>query len=246
MKNVAILLVELLLIVGLLVGIHSVYRQKAKARLEEKPLITNEIQLSSATLEEELTYFLATRLNLYEEGYEIVDVTNLATAAVTGTDYLVVTIRTPDGRYCQIAVSRQSVPWAKWELNPETYQLVDIRQPDSFSAQTPPWMREIGITAAQVEEYFAAHPELRRSGAQAFIDKQTGAYRLPADWYQAVKVESTFNVEVGKDKTMRIFSNIGEEARARLVNSYWKSDYPVQYLGPGYRGYLYKKIKGNE
>jgi hypothetical protein len=78
-------------------------------------------------------------------------------------------------------------------------------------------------------------------GELAFFDEKAGKYNLPLDWYQTV-----FTLEIEKDKTARLISDTGKQTKTTAANSYWKVDYPMQYLGPGYREYLYKKIKGEK
>jgi hypothetical protein len=67
---------------------------------------------------------------------------------------------------------------------------------------------------------------------------------LPLDWWKSVKVgESPFRykMEIGKNKTMRFVSDMKRESSSDL---FWKVDYPADYMGSGYRGYLFEKVKG--
>jgi hypothetical protein len=246
MKNVWILFIEVSLIIGLWFGIYTVYQKAQVKRFSHQSLVTSRLYLSDADMEEELIFFLSKKLGIYEHDYQIVDVVNLNTREVMGVDYILITLRAPDGRLCQVIVTRNSNPWAKWELDPVNFNVVDIVEPGSLAGQVSQWMQELSITPEQVDAYYKAHPEFSRKGEVAFLDDKTGALQLPPDWYQVVKPEATFSLEIGKDKTVRIISSMGEEAKKRVLNSYWKPDYPTDYLGPGYREYLFRKLKDTQ
>ncbi|HTY45177.1 MAG TPA: hypothetical protein VMD52_04205 [Patescibacteria group bacterium] len=246
MRNVWILFAEVLCIIALWFGVYTIYQKVQIRRFSHRPLVTDGIYLSDADIEEELIFFLSKKLGIYEQDYQVVDVVNLNTREVTGVDYILVTLRAPDGRLCQVIVSRNSNPWAKWELDPVNFNVVDIVEPDSLAGQAPQWMQELSITPEQVNAYYKAHPELAQKGEAAFFDAKTGVRQLPADWYQVIKPEVTFSLEIGKDKTVRIISSMGEEAKKRVVNAYWKADYPTDYLGGGYREYLFRKLKDSQ
>lgn len=73
------------------------------------------------------------------------------------------------------------------------------------------------------------------------MNSKTGKYELPADWHQTV-----LTVVTGKDKALHSRAEVEGQAKTEEINTYWKPDYSTEYTGLGYRGYLYKKIKGNE
>jgi len=246
MRNIWVLFIEVLLVICLWIGAYSIYRRSEARRLSHRTFVTSNLYLSNPELEEELIFFLARHLGIYDRNYEIVDVVNLNTRELVGADYILVTLRAPDGRLCQITVSRDRNPWAKWELNPENFEVIEVTESGAAGTQAAVWMRELGITPEQVDEYCKAHPEIIEETEAAFLDIETGKHRLPADWYQAVKIEKSLRLEIGRDKTIRLISSMEKEAKARVVNSYWKSDYPEEYLGPGYREYLYRKIKAEQ
>jgi len=237
MKKLLLVLAEFFLIIGLWLGVYYIYRQRGSGRAAYQSLMTRRMDLANAELEEELMYFLAKELGIYTGEFEIVDVVNLATHEIAGLDYILVTIKTPDDRLCQVTISRSTFPWSQWELNPGSFNVVEIVQP-GLESQTTKWMQELGITPDEVNAYYQMHPQAALRGDAAFFDNASQTYKLPEDWYQTV-----IKIEMGEDKTPRIISLTGKEAGFGLLNSYWKPDYPTDYLGPGYREYLFRKIK---
>lgn len=248
MRQLLIVLIEVGLIIGLWAGIYFPYLYKETVRsFPDKPLMSRQLHLLNFELEEELIYFLARQLGIYEGEFEIVDVVNLDTDQVAGTDYILITLKAPDGKLCQITVSRKSSPWAQWELNPENFNVVDFSMPGPvLGVEIPQWMKDLKITPEQVRAYFATHPQMAEKGEGAFIDEKTKKYKLPSDWYQTVKLETVFKLEISKNKPIRFVSSMGESAKINALNSFWKADYPIEYSGPGYRAYLYGKVKGTE
>jgi len=242
MRQLIILLIEFVLIIGLVIGIY--YTNLAKKfnypQKYNKPLISTRLDLSDAELKKELIYFLTKELGLYEEELKIVDVIYLYTDKISGADYILITLQSPDGKLCQLAVSRNLLPYAKWTLNTKDYRVIEPIKPLSSSeTKATQWMQELEITPKQAQKYYASHPDVAVKGESAFFDEKTGKYSLPSDWYQSV-----FTLQIEKDKTTRLISDTGQKMKTTAVTSYWKVDYPMQYLGPGYREYLYKKIKG--
>jgi len=219
-------------------------------RTEKKPssprrliLMTSRLRLANVELEEQLVFFLARKLGIYEGAFEIIDVVNLDTRDIAGADYILVTLKAPDGKLCQVTLTKQSYPWARWELVQESLTVSELpwSSPSVYIANTK-WMEDLGITADEVRQYYTAHPEKVGNAIEsAFLDRETGRYTLPPDWWQAPKLESPFRLEINKDKTIDFVS---EMKQSNAYDYYWNVDYPSELVGPGYRVYLYKKVKG--
>lgn len=241
MKKLIILLIESTLIIGIVIGIYITNRAKKVSYpyCYNKPLIRTRLDLSEQLLKKELVFFLAKELGLYGGSFEILDVVYLYTNDIIGAEYILVTLKAPDGRLCQITVSRKFVPWAKWKFNSKDFSIIEpLRSLLESQFEFPKWMQDLGVTAEQLQNYYEKHPEVAAQGESAFFDKKTGRYSLPSDWYQTL-----FVLVEEKGKTMRLMPQIQEEVKADIVNSYWRPDYPTEYLGLGYREYLYKKIE---
>jgi len=206
--------------------------------------INRRISLSNIDLEKELAFFLAKQFGIFEGSFEIVDIVNLNTTGITGTDYLLVTFKAPDGRFCQVSVARGSGPKAGWEILPESFS---VSQFASYQPIMPIWMKDLGIAPEQLDEYYRAHPEAIALGERLFRDTQTGGYILPTDWFQTVKpVHKPYSIVLNQEHKITINPNMVTGTQTDMVNSYWKSDYPSDNIGPGYRAYLYGKVKGSE
>jgi hypothetical protein len=237
MRQLIILLTEFALIIALVVGIYYFNLSKTVnyPYKYQKPIIATHLDLTDQQLREELTFFLAKELGLYEGEFQILDVVFLYTQELSGADYILVTLRAPNGSLCQITVSRNFLPWARWVLNPKNFSVIEPIKPlIDYAIKVPKGMQDLGVTPEQLGRYYKKHPEVTLKGETAFLDAETGKYNLPSDWYQTV-----FNLMVEKDKTMRLVPDKGERLKAGMVNSYWKADYPTEYLGLGYREYLY-------
>jgi len=230
------------LVVGLWLGIYFISIYKEKKSPVSKSILANDVYLSDAELEKELIFFLAKELGIYQGEFEIVDIVNLSTHEIAGSDYILITTRAPDGKLYQVIVSRGSGIGAKWELSSKNLSPVDLPKYDfGFGRDTPNWMKELGITPEQAFEYFKLHPDMYLKAEHAFLDEKTGRHRLPSDWFQTVKLETQYKLWVNKDESVRSVPTMKEDK----IRSLWKADYPTGYLGPGYRAYLYEKIKGN-
>lgn len=241
MKKIIILLIEFALIIGLIISIYVLNLSKKidYTYTYHKPLLRTQLSLSDYALKEGLLFFLAKELGLYAEELQILDVVYLYTNDITGADYILVTFNTADGRLCQITVSRNFLPWAKWETDPKSFNIIESPKTILESEfPVPKWMQELGVTAEQLRRYYAIHPEVSRAPEESFYDKKTGKFSLPADWYQTL-----FVLVTEKDKAPRLIPDRGEKVKAEIVDSYWKADYPREYLGLGYREYLYRKIE---
>jgi len=199
------------------------------------------LDLSDLDLRSELVFFLSKELGLYGDEFKILDVVYLYTDKISGADYVLITFKAPDGNLCQITISRNFLPFAKWQLNPETFNVIEPIPP-LLGPQTkvPQWMQNLGVTHEQLNQYYITHPDVALKGEAAFFDAKTGKYNLPSDWY-----ESLFALEI-KEKGIRLVPQTEKGAKTTMINSYWKADYPTDYLGSGYREYLYKKIKDRQ
>lgn len=202
-----------------------------------KPIVASRLDLSDLELRSELVFFLTKEMGLYEGEFKILDVVYLYTDEITGADYILVTLEAPDGKLCQLTVSRNFLPWSSWQFNQKNLSIVEPPKTVFPSLlAVPQWMQDLGVTAQQLDKYYLTHPDLAKKGETAFFDEKTEKYNLPSDWYQF-----TFSLEI-KDKGIRLIPETDKQAKTTLVNFYWKADYPTEYLGPGYREYLYKKI----
>ena len=97
----------------------------------------------------------------------------------------------------------------------------------------------MGTQVSQLSTYFTKNSSLvllMKSCFRAILQVSSYHYQLKKTARIVKKIE--------KDKTARLISDTGRKVKATAASSYWKVDYPMQYLGPGYRDYLYKKIKG--
>lgn len=241
MRRLIILFIEFILIVGLVIGIYyaNLSKKFEYPQRYNKPIMASQLNLPDQELRNEIIYFLSKELGLYGQEFEVLDIVYLYTDKISGADYILFTLRSPDGRLCQITVSRKFIPYAKWEINPESLSITEpFKSLLGAEVKVPKWMQDLEITPQQLEEYYATHPEVALKGESTFFDEETGKYNLPADWYQTM-----FVLEIKKDKTIRLIPEAGDKVKAAMVNSYWKADYPVDYIGPGYRQYLYEKIK---
>ncbi len=240
MRQLIILFIEFVLIVALVIGIYytNLFKKFEHPYRYSKPLMATRLDLSDLELRSELIFFLTKELGLYAGEFKILDVVYLYTDKISGADYILVTLKAPDGKLCQITVSRNFLPYAKWEVNPKSFSVIEPLEPILGSeVKVPQWMQDLGVTPQQLNKYYAAHPDVALKGEAAFLDEKTGKYNLPPDWYQ-----TTFTLEI-EDKGIRLVPETDKKAKTAIVNSYWKADYPTEYLGPGYREYLYKKIK---
>lgn len=244
MKRFAVSFLAVALIVAVVAIIY--FRKPQRGEIHSSPksvILIKRLHFLNAGLEEKLISYLTRKLGVYEGAFEIIDVVNLDTAGISGAEHILVTLKAPDGKLCQITLSRESLPWAEWELNPENFSAVEIPQstllPDTEGAK---WMRDLGITREDVIRYCVTHPEIDLDNIEsAFVDKERGIHTLPSDWRKAAASESRFRLKISKDKPIGLVSHMGTEDS---LNSYWVADYPLEYSGPGYRSYLYKKTKG--
>jgi hypothetical protein len=245
MKRLLLLLLEITLISSVGLAVYFNYRDKGKTRPYRKFIITEgKLHFLNPELEEKLIFYLTKQLGIYEGSFEIVDVVNLGTREIAGVEYILVTVKAPNGRFCQVALSKNLYPWAQWEIAAENSRVQEA--PRSLlpePGEDAQWMAELGITSQEIREYYLQHPELTLEEVEAvFLDKETGIHILPADWKQTVSAKPRFSLEISKDKGFRFVSGLVAEAK---YNSYWKVDYPTAYSGPGYRSYLYDKAEGS-
>ncbi len=244
MKQIIILCVELLLILGLAAALYylNLSRKSQNLYTYQKPLIYKKFDLSDQELKKEINLFLSRELNLFGGDFQVMDAVSLSANDISGADYIMVTVRAPDGKICQVTLSRSLGPWSKWEINPTSLNVIEAPQGAANPAvKIPKWMDDLGATSGQLQKYYATHPEFARKGEAAFFNTQTGKYELPADWHQSV-----MTVVTGKDKALHSKVEAVGNAEADEINNYWKPDYSTEYTGLGYRGYLYRKIKGSE
>ncbi|MFA4984282.1 MAG: hypothetical protein WC559_03085 [Candidatus Omnitrophota bacterium] len=242
MKQLLAILITALIIIFAWVFVRFLYSPRNRAQIVDEIMSSKRIRLSNRELEEELTFFLASKLGIYEGSFEIVDIVNLKTYEMAGADYLLVTVRTPDGKLCQVVVSRKAGAWGKWEIQQGTFRLIKAAGEKGaavYSEKKKFWMKELGVTADELRQYYRAHPEAILKGDDLFFDEETGIAHLPADWFKTVKPEISYKLSVDKNGPARFVP----EMQAKPADAFWQPDYPADYLGGGYRSYLYEKIK---
>ncbi|MDD5255257.1 MAG: hypothetical protein PHR11_04295 [Candidatus Omnitrophica bacterium] len=244
MKKLFLLLLEGAFLAGVVALAYFNYNQERLSGYQPQRLLmlSDRKHMLGEELEDKLVFYLAKQLGIYEGQFEIVDVVNLGTGEIVGVDYILVTIKISGGKLCQVTLFRQAGPWAQWELDEGSFSMVDLPRSELYTyLDGATWMKELGISAEQISQYMAAHPELS-TGADfeaAFKDKKSGIYTLPSDWWQVVRLESGFKLDVKKEKMMRLIA----EGKQDPGEAYWKVDYASEYSGPGYRAYLYEKVK---
>jgi hypothetical protein len=118
--------------------------------------------------------------------------------------------------------------------------------PETINSQTPQWMKDLGITTEQVSLYLRAHPNTVWNESSAFLDEKTGKYELPADWIQTLRSEKKFSGKLDANNFITFVPHLKiGQPDGGLAAAYWAVDYPSEYMGGGYRNYLYDKSQGN-
>jgi len=241
MKQLIAIVITLILVIAIWLTGYFLYHRKVNFAALQSKLLTNRIHLADRDLEEELTFFLARQMGIYEGNFEIIDVVSLEARETAGADYLLVTLRTPDGQLCQVIISRSPLPWAKWEIQPKTFNL--LQSPGALAASSDnnkAWMKELGITPQEVQQYFNAHPQAILKGEGIFLNQETGIHRLPEDWFETIKPgPQNGKLPINKNEPTHFVPGM----KAESADALWQPDYPSGYLGSGYRSYLYKKVK---
>ncbi|RKY30683.1 MAG: hypothetical protein DRP74_06485 [Candidatus Omnitrophota bacterium] len=245
MKQLLTVIFEFLIIIAVVAGIYyyNLSRPPSARYRYQKPIVSTHMDLADLELKQELIFFLRQEFGLYTTEFEIIDVVFLSTHELSGNDHILVTLKTPDNRLFQVAVSKTFIPWAKWQLDRSGFAVIEPIKPLlGYELKVPEWMQELGVTQEQLNRYMSLHPEAAILGESAFVDKETGKYELPQDWYLTL-----FSLITSEDKKgLRLVPEKAEEVNKNLIDSYWETDYPADYLGPGYRSYLYKKIKNKD
>lgn len=235
----------ILWVAGLLFGVYFVYPKffnKADFSAAT-PLLSRDMRLLDGDLKEKLTFFMAKKLALYKGKFEIVDMIKLDTYEAIGLDYILIIMKAPNGKLCQVTISRSRLPWVKWQIDPENFSEVDIPLAESvFELEKLSWLDELGVSPDQARRYYQAHPEIEPWSEAPFVDKTTGLYKLPSDWKEVASAETTYKLDISKDEKLGYTTSL-KIGKTNPVSTYWKVDYPTDYLGPGYRAYLYEKVK---
>ncbi len=243
------LLIVVALIAFILAALYAAFYWRATESPFSKSILNKKIYLSNSELEEELNFFLAKKLGIYNGKFEILEIVDLNTASLSGRDYILITLKAADGRLCQVTVSKGIIPWSGWELDQQSFSLVEpVSGASGFASldlkeETSRWLEEQNIAPEEVFTYFKAHPELYLKADSVFSEENTGRHRLPADWSVVVKPQLRYDLLAGKeDKPARFVSTMKESP----ADDYWQADYPAAYIGAGYRGYLSGKVKGRD
>lgn len=245
MKQYVVLIIAVLIGLVLWGGANIILQHRRIEPLSFQPVIKSRIYLPGADFEEELIFFLARHMGIYEGEFEVIDVVDLEMRNISGVDYILVTFRAPNGNLCQVTIAKDVFPWAQWEIIPESFSVVELPEARiRFTMDTPQWMQALGITPEQVAEYLAEHPDMKIRGESAFLNKKTQRYALPVDWSKSVRKVKPLRFSINKNKQIGLSSLMLRKSQIGLLNSYWQPDYPTDYSGPGYRAYLYGKSKG--
>ena len=238
------LLVLAALSIGIVVSIlYMRPPQYVTTSVPTKTLVAAGLDLPALQNNEEFVSFLAQRFGAYGSLVEIVQIVILSTKDITGKDYVLLTLRAPNGKYYQTVISRDAYPWSRWSFDPQTFAEADQIQLDL----SRPIIIE-DIIPKEVLTYYQLNSVAQID--QEPPDEQNKNENVPArrpavsDIKKAGEVgqPAMFKLELGKDKKWR-FNSIPKDT-AGETNTYWKVDYPAEYSGGGYRIYLYKKIKG--
>ncbi len=189
--------------------------------------------LLSAEFEEQLVYFLVTKLNIFEGNFEVIDVVNLAVHNLTGSDYVLITLRAPDGRLCQVTAKRQAGRSAQWQFDDQSFSVIGLAK----------------YEPASIEEDYGLISDLnaRLGKSIPFKDQALSLLRITRQDNSELLVFENLppKLTVGINKNKKIgLSN--QMSAGEGPDALWKPDYPTSYLGPGYRSYLYQKVKGRK
>lgn len=112
MKQLIILIIEFILIIGIVAGIYlaNLTKKQNLPYIYQEPVIATRLGLSDTGLREELNFFLTKELGLSGGEFVIIDAVFLSTQELSGADYILITLKAYDGRLFQITVSRNSFP----------------------------------------------------------------------------------------------------------------------------------------
>jgi len=190
-------------------------------------------QLLSAEFEEQLVYFLVTKLNIFEGNFEVIDVVNLDVRNFTGSDYVLITLRAPDGRLCQVTAKRQAGRSAQWQFDDKSFSVIGLAKYEPASIE---------------EDYDLISDLSARLGKEIpFKDQTLSLFKIVSqDNSEFLVFESLppkLTVSINKDKKIGLSNQM---SAGEGPDALWKPDYPTSYLGPGYRSYLYEKVKGRK
>ena len=89
----------------------------------------------SPEFEAQLVYFLVTKLNIFEGNFEVIDVVILAVHNLTGSDYVLITLRAPDGRLCQVTAKRQAGHSAQWQFDDQSFSVIGLAKYEPASIE---------------------------------------------------------------------------------------------------------------
>ncbi|MFA5090731.1 MAG: hypothetical protein WC510_06890 [Candidatus Omnitrophota bacterium] len=247
MRRLLFLLLEVTFLICLGVFFYSSRFHKTDSRLLERPgLISSQLRLFDPEIERGLIAYLIKRLDIHEGIFEIIDVVNMDTHGISGVDYILVTLKVPGGKICQVTMSKKSSPWARWEIDQSSFSAVELPKQNIVSASekdSTELVYDIDASPKQLQEYYATHPDTVEKVGLAFFDEKTGKYILSFGSDGAAPRSVNLSLEPGKGKIIKFVPYMSSSTGSA---SYWKVDYPSEYSGPGYRSYLYRKIKGSE
>lgn len=123
MKRFFLSLIALVVVAGIIMWIY-LFRVGVLAPGEKAKFDTHDVL--SADFEEKLVYFLVTKLNLFEGNFQVINVMGLNVGNLVGQDYILITMRGPDGKIYQVTARRPTGPRAEWEFDESSFHAVNL------------------------------------------------------------------------------------------------------------------------
>lgn len=187
--------------------------------------------------EEQLMYFLVAKLSIFEGEFQILDAVNLNMQAFTGQDYVLLTLRAPDGTICQVAARRNGTDGA-WEFDEKTFQVIGLA---AYEPAVESDYEQLQSLTAGLEEnrfYSLLESDFLQLPDNAVGFLSNGQTELVE--FEGVAAPARLGIHI--TEKIGFSSQMSAEQGA---NSLWQRDYP-SFVGPGYRSYLYQKVKGGK
>ncbi|MDD5347876.1 MAG: hypothetical protein PHT59_04605 [Candidatus Omnitrophica bacterium] len=236
MKRFFFSLVVLVVMTGVVMWVYLL-RSGVMAPGERATFDTSNVM--SADFEEKLVYFLVTKLNLFEGNFQVINVMGLNVGNLVGQDFVLITLRGPDGNIYQVTARRSTGARADWEFDEGSFHAVNLA---TYVPSSPE--EEYGLLGEEggdpgknkLYAQLAAPGEFLEPGRLAGFEGEGSGLLL-----QSAEIAGKSNFDLSRNKRV-MYSN-------RLVagpgpDAMWVTDYPKDVVGPGYRSYLYQKMKG--
>lgn len=91
---------------------------------------------------------MARELGIFGGDFQILDAVSLSANEISGADYVMVTLKSPDGKICQLTLNRNLGTWGRWEINHKSLKVMQAPKPGE--AKVPKWMDDAGVTPEQL------------------------------------------------------------------------------------------------